>query len=208
MNRMKKCSIYLVFALISAHALSCLGGEGRLVLLSDGSVSSQNVAKITAFATQNLALAIKSDAIQLKVEKNTPLQDVAEVVEDQLNAESFATVLFSGAGSDEDSHTLFDYEKNLAVIHVAKVTEGAEGEVAYRRLERLAMRGFGFLLDQKPAIDPFSVMAPYQTLEQLDRMGRNFSPPDLVKLQRDAQSMGLSLIMDSPYNLAPKMPKE
>jgi len=53
------------------------------------------------------------------------------------------------------------------------------------------MRAAAFLFEMPPTPDPFCVTRDYRSLEDLDRMGRNYSPPWQGRFAKEAASRGL-----------------
>lgn len=199
MKKMIPVSLALLCAAVTGSPAADVERTEAIQVMSDGTVPMEAVERIAAFAQLNLALPVEpgetsADAVSLKA---------AGLEADGLSKGGAPVIVLSSAGEPDATHTVFLYEENVAVVNVSAVSVGADKETLERRLERLVMRGVGFLLGQKPAIDPFSVMAPYATLKDLDQLGRNFSPPDLKTLQMTALERGLPLIEDSPFNLAP-----
>lgn len=91
---------------------------------------------------------------------------------------------------DDDGHVSIDKERGLAAINISAL-ECEDEELFARRIERMAMRSAGGLAGLGFDPDPFCVMHSYESLEDLDRMGRNFSPPWRRKFLRAASEMGL-----------------
>ena len=66
-----------------------------------------------------------------------------------------------------------------------------DAEVFARRIERQVMRAAAFVFDMPPTPDPFCVTRDYRSLEDLDRMGRNYSPPWMGRFAEEAAKRGL-----------------
>ncbi|MEI7851979.1 MAG: hypothetical protein WCH86_09115, partial [Kiritimatiellales bacterium] len=60
-----------------------------------------------------------------------------------------------------------------------------------RRVERQVMRAAAFSFGLEPTPDPFCVTRDYDSLEDLDTMGRNFSPPWQGRFAEEALKRGL-----------------
>lgn len=107
-----------------------------------------------------------------------------------------------------------DKEGGIAQVSLSLLSEGdPEPEVFSRRIERGTLRGVAFLLGLEISPDPFCVTARIRALAQFDQMGRNFSPPSLLNLQRAAVAGKLRLDPDSPRLMLDigqprKLPKE
>jgi hypothetical protein len=93
---------------------------------------------------------------------------------------------------DAGRHAVILPERMLGFIHVPLLcTEGTETEL--RRLERQAMRIAGFSLGVPPQPMPFCALAPYATMEELDRIGRGFSPPAMAQYRARLVALGIPL---------------
>ena len=68
-----------------------------------------------------------------------------------------------------------------------------------RRLERQVIRAICTLLGLEQSPNPQSAYSPYETLEQLDMIGRNLDPPWQKKMQERARELGLAIDADNPY---------
>jgi predicted Zn-dependent protease len=68
-----------------------------------------------------------------------------------------------------------------------------DAEKFARRLERQVMRAAAFSFGLTPTPDPFCVTRDYSSLEDLDSMGRNFSPPWQGRFAEEATKRGFIL---------------
>lgn len=164
-------------------------------------ISRDQIARIKSFVTVNLAVELEELSVQAVP---GDLDQLTDQLTDQVPARALALVVLVDPSDDAAFHSRYWYDHRLALIHVPAVTEGAEGDQAYYRVERLVMRALAFMMGFEQSPDPYSVMAPYRTLEELDRRGRNFSPPDTFKFQELAWEKGVPLVESSPFFSAPK----
>jgi hypothetical protein len=164
-------------------------------------ISPDQISKIKTFVAMNLAVQLQDFPVQTKL---GDLEQLADQLADQVPDRALALIVLVDPSEGPASHSSYRYEDRLALIHVPVVTEGAEGDQGYYRVERLVMRALAFMTGFAHSPDPFSVMAPYQTLEELDRRGRNFSPPDSFKFQKRAREKGVSMLESSAFFMAPK----
>lgn len=89
-------------------------------------------------------------------------------------------------------HATVMTNEQVAVINVTGLA--STNEVAFtRRLQRWTLRGAAFVMGVGPDPDPFCVMHDYTTLQDLDRMGLNFSPPWGDQFRKAAAARGLSV---------------
>lgn len=80
--------------------------------------------------------------------------------------------------------------KRLAVVNVSPLETDDAGQFA-RRVERMVMRGVAFAIGLPPTPDPFCVTRDFRHIEELDRMGRNYSPPWQGRFAEKAAAIGL-----------------
>lgn len=93
-------------------------------------------------------------------------------------------------------HAVILPERMLGFMNVPLLLEeGTEAEL--RRLERQAMRIAGFSLGVPPQPMPFCALAPYGTMEELDRIGRGFSPPAMAQYRARLVALGIPLSPDA-----------
>lgn len=98
-------------------------------------------------------------------------------------------IVLASCPADEE-HLRVDQGRGLAAVNTAAL-ECEDPKVFARRVERMVMRSAGTLAGLGFDPDPFCVMHSYETLDDLDSMGRNFSPPWQLKFLRSANAMGL-----------------
>lgn len=99
-------------------------------------------------------------------------------------------ILIAFKKSPENEHIQIEADKRFSLINPSKLDFDPRDQLE-RRLERVTMRSIGEILGMPEDPDPFCVMHPYHEVEQLDRMGRNFSPPWQLKFNEAAESVGL-----------------
>lgn len=205
---MKKSHITMVGFLL---VLGCATSPERLsekdldpaFYLSSASsrISAEDIQKIKNFVAINLAVQLEDFSAHTEPGN---LNQLADRLAGQVPDRAVALVALVDPRDGPATHSVYRYDDRVALIHVPAVTEGVEGDQAYYRVERLVMRALAFMTGFEHSPDPFSVMTPYRTLEDLDRRGRNFSPPDTFKFQKRAREMGVPLLENSPFYMAPK----
>ena len=89
-------------------------------------------------------------------------------------------------------HYVIMTNEQVAVINVPAVVS-TNSAVNTRRLQRLTMRAAASLFGIGSDPDPFCVMRDYRTLDDLDKMGTNFSPPWGDKFRKAAAARGLDV---------------
>lgn len=98
----------------------------------------------------------------------------------------------------EDPRHLSVYpEQGVAVVNALPLyTDDAERFA--RRMERMVMRSAAFAFGMEPTPDPFCVTRDYNSIEELDSMGRNFSPPWQGRFAEEAKKRDLRTVDATP----------
>ncbi len=161
-----------------------------------GSASSELLDRVHAFAEAHTGIPIQRIDPIPDAEKDD-LHDWFEVLD--VGQGSFTVYLYAG-DTKYEPHILHSPSGRYAIVNLrALYTE--DQEVYLRRVEKLFMRSIGLLLEVPLVPNPHSAMWTYQTLEDLDIMGRNFDPPSLLRLQQNAKDRGIAIGVDSPFSL-------
>lgn len=98
-------------------------------------------------------------------------------------------IVLSGI-SNEPQHLAVHSGSGIALINT-QVLYTDDPEIFARRIERQVMRAAAFSFGLTPTPDPFCVTRDYSSLEDLDTMGRNFSPPWQGRFAEEAEKRGL-----------------
>lgn len=169
-----------------------------LVVTSIGPVSTQWVAHVTGWARTNLALPVMVGA---------PLAEQVKTIEAAiaLGAQKrpqhqVGLVILIDPQEPSPAHGVLRPEHGVAIINVrAMQADGATAATVQARLERQVIRGICMLLGLESSPNPFSAMASYSSLAELDSIGRNLDPPWLVRLQKAALEKGLEPDRENPF---------
>lgn len=103
------------------------------------------------------------------------------------------TLIVLAGINDESQHQMVYPEKGIALVNLQPLyTDDAEKFA--RRAERMVMRSAAFAFGMEPTPDPYCVTRDYTSLEDLDRMGRNYSPPWQGRFAQEAADRGLKLL--------------
>ncbi len=176
-------------------------GRRFFLLAVTGLEDEDLIESIREYVQQQMASRVRVVRPDLPVDET--LQTAADAARELVTDDVLALAVLV-AGTGEEDHGILRYEDNLGVINAGALGDGdPDAETYERRLERAVLRTYGFLMGLTYNPDPFSVMRPYKTLEQLDKLGRNFSPPTTRKLQELVRDRG-GEIVDSPYRMIPK----
>lgn len=98
--------------------------------------------------------------------------------------------------AESDLHQSINTNRMTALINVKPLLSDDTQKTTWR-LQRMIMRSVAFLLGLPPAPDPNCVTRNYGSLEDLDTMGRNFTPPYNPMVRQKAQELGIPLDPES-----------
>lgn len=163
--------------------------EKRILIVNAAAVDGELLERTRAFAELELHVPVRA----VQNAKLVGKADFEALVSAAERVKSPADIVFIVlAGLNGESRHLAVYpEKGIAVINAQPLyTEDAERFA--RRIERQVMRAAAFTLGLPPTPDPFCVTRDYRSLEDLDSMGRNFSPPWQGRFAEEAALRGLS----------------
>lgn len=169
-----------------------------LVVTSMGPVSTQAVAHVAGWARTNLALPVIVGA---------PLAEQVKTIEEAIALgtqkrppQQVGLVILIQPQETSSAHGVLRPEHGVAIINVAAMqVDGAAAATVQARLERQVIRGICMLMGLESSPNPFSAMAVYSSLAELDSIGRNLDPPWLVRLQKAALEKGLELDRENPF---------
>jgi len=119
----------------------------------------------------------------------------AEAVLERVETPGLVTVVMSDRLKG-GAHAVTVPERRVGVMNVALLVPEVN-ETTLRRLDRQAIRIVGFSLGVPPQPVPFCALYPYQNLEELDRIGRGFSPPAMARYRRALEEREIPLSPDA-----------
>jgi hypothetical protein len=157
-----------------------------VLINADGALAESELERVRAFAEVQLNVRVLAEGGSL--ESASLAGAISESAEIRTDRSPIEIVICELAGQEE--HILVDQQLGLAAINTSPI-ETDDAEQYARRLERLVMRAAGTLAGLGFDPDPFCVMHSYESVADLDRMGRNFSPPWQQKFAQAAAQMGL-----------------
>lgn len=97
-----------------------------------------------------------------------------------------------------DFHQAINTNRMTALINVTPLITDDPRQTTWR-IERMIMRSVAFLLGITPAPDPNCVTRNYQSPEDLDTMGRNFTPPYNPVIRQRALELSVTLNPEPTY---------
>lgn len=163
-----------------------------------GTLPVEQVDRVRDFVEVNTSIPVRMLTEPLTADEQHSLGAVLDQFADQRGEMDAALVLIYAGDQAFDAHTVYRYDEGVGIVN-ATLMQVPDEEQFMRRVEKLAMRSVGLLLDVPLVPNPQSAMWTYRTMDELDFMGRNFDPPSLIKVQENAAALGIPLIEDSPY---------
>jgi predicted Zn-dependent protease len=163
--------------------------EKAITLINATAIDASLLERVRAFAEKELHVLVKAD-------ENSTLAGKADFQALKKTAERIRTdadvilIVLSGFNKEE-KHLAVYPEIRMAVVNVQPLYTD-DAEIFARRIERQVMRGAAFAIDLPPTPDPFCVTRNYRSLDDLDSMGRNFSPPWQERFAKESAALGLS----------------
>jgi predicted Zn-dependent protease len=109
----------------------------------------------------------------------------------RVKTDADVTLIVLAGFNGESQHLAVYPQSGIAVIN-AQALYTDDAEKFARRIERQVMRAAAFSFGLPPTPDPFCVTRDYRSLEDLDLMGRNFSPPWQGRFADEAAKRGLT----------------
>ena len=162
--------------------------EKALTLVNAAAVDATMLECLRAFAERELHVPVRTLETPGLAGKES-FQTLEKSAEKVKTDSDVVLIVLSGINGD-GKHLAVYPEKGLALIN-AQVLYTEDSEKFARRLERQVMRAAAFSFGLTPTPDPFCVTRDYTSLEDLDHMGRNFSPPWQGRFAEEAENRGL-----------------
>jgi len=162
--------------------------EKAITLVNAAVLDAELLERVRTFAEEQLHVSVRT----LEKPRLAGHQRFQMLKKAALRVKTDADISFIVlAGCNEEEQHLEVYaEGGLALINTRPLTTD-DAEIFARRIERQVMRAAAFVFEMPPTPDPFCVTRDYRTLEELDQMGRNYSPPWMGRFAEEAGKRGL-----------------
>jgi len=164
--------------------------EKAITIVNAAAVDAPMLERLRAFAGRELHITVRTlEQPQLAKWKN--FQTLEKAAKRVKTDDDVVLIVLAGI-NDDSRHLAVFSESGIAVVNTLPLYTGDE-ETFARRMERQVMRAAAFSFGLTPTPDPFCVTRDYVSLEDLDTMGRNFSPPWQGRFAEEAEKRGLRL---------------
>lgn len=167
--------------------------EKTLTIVNADAVDSALLERVRTFAEKELHVPVRVvENPGLAGEKDFQSLENAAAQAKQENDVSFIVV----ANLEGEDHLKVNADHGIALIN-ARALYAGERDLFEGRIRRMVMRAAAFSFGLEPTPDPYCVTRDYRSLEDLDRMGNNYSPPWQIRYAREAVARGLQILNPS-----------
>ena len=167
--------------------------EKTITIVNAAAVDAQLLERLRAFAEKELHVPVRTmDKPKLAGRKDF---QALEKSARRIKTDADAVLIVLAGLNNEQRHLAVYSQSGLALVN-AQVLYTDAAEIFARRMERQVMRAAAFSFGLAPTPDPFCVTRDYSSLEDLDSMGRNFSPPWQGRFAEEAVKRGFVLLID------------
>jgi hypothetical protein len=162
--------------------------EKAITLVNAAAVDAPLLERVRSFAEQELHVPVR--AIENpKLAGKAGFQPLEKSARRKKKDADVILIVLAGFNG-EPQHLAVYPESGIAIIN-AQPLYTDDTEKFARRIERQVMRAAAFTFGMEPTPDPFCVTRDYYSLDDLDSMGRNFSPPWQGRFSEEAKKRGL-----------------
>ena len=198
---MRQC--FFLFSAVLLVSLECsYASQGNAItIVNAAGVDAALVERVRSFAEEQLHVPVRTleEPSLCGSDRFQTLEKTALSIKTDADVSFIVIAVVNG----DDKHLEVYPVDGVAIINTRPLSSD-DSEVFVRRLERLVMRAAAFVFEMPPTPDPFCVTRDYQALADLDRMGRNYSPPWMGRFADEAKKRGLQPLQAGGLKL-PKM---
>ena len=184
---MRKMILFFIGLIFAATGCTTAPKEKTINVVNAGTVNAELLERVRAFAEKELRVPVRSEenASLAGKEDFFAIEKAAVSMKD----ENDVTYIVLTELESED-HLQCYPESGVAVVN-ARPLRTEDAEKFARRIERMVMRAAAFCFELPPTPDPYCVTRDYRSLEDLDQMGKNYSPPWQARYAEEAAKRGL-----------------
>ena len=185
---MRQRSFLLIGLLLLSLGCSKAPQENAITLVNAAAVDAELLERVRSFAEDQLHVPVRTLEKPSLAGKESfqPLEKAAL----RIKTDADVSMIVLAGINGEEKHLEVYAADGVALINIQPLTTD-DAETFARRIERQVMRAAAFVFEMPPTPDPFCVTRDYRSLEDLDRMGRNFSPPWMGRFADEAAKRGL-----------------
>ncbi len=162
--------------------------EKAITIINAAAVDAPLLERVRAFAEQELHVPVRAlGKPDLAGKENF---QALERDAQRVKTDADVTLIVLSGFKNESQYLMVYSNSSIAVVNIPPLYTD-DAEKFGRRVERQVMRAAAFSFGLEPTPDPFCVTRDYDSLEDLDTMGRNFSPPWQGRFADEAVKRGL-----------------
>ena len=184
---MRLICLYLIGTVFASGCMH-LQAEKTITLVGSGALDTPQMERLRAFAEKELHVPVRV-VKEPSLAGPPDFQTLEKAARKTKTADDVAYIVI--AELQDERHMEAFEESGIAVVNVKPLRTGASDEVLYQRTRRMVMRSAAFVFGLEPTPDPFCVTRDYRDLNDLDRMGNNYSPPWQDRYAKEAAKRGL-----------------
>lgn len=184
---MRKLFLCLTGLVLGVCSCATTQQEKALNVVNAGAVSPELLERVRAFAQKELRVPVRS-AEEPSLAQQTDFQSLEKAAGKTKSAGDVTYIVL--AELDGEEHLKVFPEAGIGLVNV-KPLRTDDAEKFARRVERMVMRAAAFCFELPPTPDPYCVTRDYRSLDDLDRMGINYSPPWQARYADEAARRGL-----------------
>ena len=187
---MKNKIIKLIMLAHLSFGLSASMAVQHIIIVNAGCLDKAILEAVRSHAERELYVSVASTNISA-LTGNT-MRDIGESAKNVRTSIESRLIVLGKPSQISSMHYAVMTNEQISVINVQAVNS-EDIALFTRRLQRLSLRAVASLFGIGSDSDPFCVMHDYKTLDQLDRIGINFSPPWGEKFRQAAKAGGLTV---------------
>ena len=202
---MRQLSVLLTVLLLFSAACAQSPQENTLTLVNAAAVDAELLERVRAFAEGQLHVPVRTiEKPRLAGKEDFQTLEKAAL---RIKTDADAALIVLAGINGEEKHLAVFAGDGVALIN-AQPLYTDDPETFARRIERQVMRAAAFVFGLPPTPDPFCVTRDYRSLDDLDRMGRNYSPPWMGRFADEAVKRGLEPLHEKGVRRAAPAPGE
>ena len=185
---MRLITLFTIGLLLFTAGYAQVQPEKAITIINAAAVDAPLLERVRSFAEQELHIPVRTlEKPDLAGKKSF---QALEKAAQRVKTDADVTLIVLSEFKNSPQHLTVYTNSNIAAVNVLPLRTD-DAEKFERRVERQVMRAAAFSFGMEPTPDPFCVTRDYSSIEDLDTMGRNFSPPWQDRFAKEAIKRGL-----------------
>ncbi|MCU0857663.1 MAG: hypothetical protein MUC65_04585 [Pontiellaceae bacterium] len=186
---MRHYALFILGLILFTAGCSKAPREKAVTIVNAAQVDAVLLERLRAFAERELHVPVRAvERPKLAGKENF---QALEKAAKRIKTDADVTLIVLSGFENESKHLILSSSNGIALVNVQALRID-DAEKFARRIERQVMRAAAFCFSLPPTPDPYCVTRNYYSLEDLDSMGRNFSPPWQGRFAEEAEKRGLA----------------